>query len=375
MSQKISGGVFFMKKVAVFFGGESVEHDISVITGIMTLNSLDKERYMPIPVYIGKDGGWYSGEQLFDLDAIKNLDLKKLDRVTLVGGENLLYKIKGKKLKPIASIAVAINCMHGERGEDGSLLGALVMSKIPFASPPMLASSVCMDKRFTKTVMKGLSVSVLPFVYAVSQEDLKKVNGKLNFPVIVKPNKAGSSIGISIAKDFEELKSAFIFARRYGEGVIIEEKLENFIEINCAGYLTEKGVKVSLLEQPVGRTNILSFSDKYEGGKRIFPAKLSKKLTEKIRGITKKVYLELGAEGIIRIDFFVVGEKVYLNEINTVPGSLAYYLFTQTLKGFSEILNELISVAEKKFAVGGSFLTEYHSGILSGFGSKGAKRL
>lgn len=364
-----------MKKIAVFFGGESVEHDVSVITGIMTLNSVDKDKYQPIPVYVDKCGRWFTGKSLFDLDAVKNLDFKKLDRVTLVSGDNVLYKIKGKKLKPIDSIAVAINCMHGERGEDGSLMGALVMSKIPAASPPMLASSVCMDKRFTKVVMNGLKVPVLPYVYVKKAEQLKEVLDKLAFPVIVKPNKLGSSIGISVANDFEELKSAFTFARRYGEGVIVEPKLDDFIEINCAAYLTEKDLEVSLLEQPVGRTNLLSFVDKYENGKRIFPANLPKKLTEKIRGITKKVYEELGAEGIIRIDYFVADGKVYLNEVNTVPGSLAYYLFTPTLKGFTKIINQTIAVAEKRFSEGSSYLTDYRSGILSGIGVKGAKRL
>ncbi len=364
-----------MKNIAVFFGGESVEHDISIITGVMTLNSLDKEKYNAIPVYVSNDGEWFTGKTLNDLAQIKNLQTKKLDRVCLIGGDNSLYIIKGKKLKKLASVSLAINCMHGERGEDGCIVGALAMSKIPFASPDILPSSVCIDKRFTKIFLKGLSVKCLPFVYAEKELELENAVIKLGFPMIVKPNKLGSSIGIRVANNEKELKEAFLYAKSYGEGVIIEKKISNFIEINCAGYMTDEGIKVSECEQPVGRTEVLSFGDKYEAGNRVFPADIDKRISDRIKDITKKIYLAMGAEGVIRIDFFLLDGKVIVNEINTVPGSLSYYLFGDTLKSFTIMLNEMISRAEKKYNRSLSVNKKYNSSILSGVGYKSAKRL
>jgi len=363
-----------MKNIAVFFGGVSVEHDVSIITGVMTLNSLDRTKYNPVPVYVTTKGEWLTGELLFDLDNYKDLDQKKLNRATFLSGENVLYSVKKNKLKAVADIAVAINCMHGERGEDGSLSGLTAMCKIPLASPQTLASAVCMDKSFTKIVLAGLKVKTLPYFYAEREEQLKNLPAKLTYPLIVKPNCLGSSVGINVANDQKQLLTAFRFAKRFGDGVIIEPCLNGFKEINCAGYRTpDKCVKVSECEQPVGRTEILSFADKYKGGKRVFPAEIEKSLSDKIKETTEKVYTALKCQGVIRIDYFIKDKEIYLNEINTVPGSLAHYLFGQTMKDFSSMINELISVAETNFAKESTFVTKNRTDILSGVGSKGAK--
>ncbi len=364
-----------MKNIAVFFGGQSVEHDVSVISGVMTVNSIDKEKFNPIPVFIDKKGSWWTGDKLFDIDFYQNFCEKKVKKVTLLSGENVLYLLKGKKLKPLCAIAVAVNCMHGGLGEDGSMAGALKVSRIPLASPPVLASAVCMDKRFTKVVMKGLNVKTLPYIYAEKESDLENIESKIPFPLIVKPNKSGSSIGITVANDTGELIRSFKLAKAYGEGVIIEPKLQDFIEINCGGYKTENDVVVSECEQPVGRTDILTFADKYQEGKRVFPADIPKKISDKIQSLTEKIYLALSAEGIIRIDFFIVKNSIFVNEINTVPGSLAYYLFGNNLKSLTKMLNQTIALSEKNFALENTFNKNYKSSILSGFGNKGAKRL
>ncbi len=364
-----------MKNILVLFGGQSVEHEVSIITGVMTINSLDKEQFIPVPVYIDKSGEWWTGESLFDIDFYKNFDSKKLKRVTLVGGENILYELKKNRLKRIRAISVGINCMHGGLGENGSVVGALALSKIPLASPPLLPSSVCMDKRFTKIVMKGLGVKCLPYVYAEKESELEQIEQKIPYPMIVKPNEGGSSIGVSVAEDEKQLVRAFRYAKSFGEGVIIEPKLEEFMEINCGAYKTERGVMVSECEQPVGRTKVLSFSDKYQEGKRVFPADIPRKTADKIQALTEKIYLALGAEGVIRIDFFLVKNSVYVNEINTVPGSMAYYLFGNSLKSLKGMCTEMIKLAEKKFAVQNTFNKNYKSSILLGFGNKGAKRL
>jgi D-alanine-D-alanine ligase len=292
-----------------------------------------------------------------------------------VGGNNALYQVKGKRLKELYKVAVAINCMHGERGEDGSIIGVFTMSKIPVASPSLMPSSVCIDKRFTKIFLKGANINCLDSVYAEREDDLKIAVEKFGFPMIIKPNKLGSSIGISTAENESELKAAFGLAKRYGEGVLIEPKLEEFTEINCAAYLSYRGMIISECEEPVGKGKVLSFGDKYEDGKRIFPANIPKQLTNKIKKTTEKIYRALGADGIIRIDYFLVKNKVFVNEINTVPGSLSCYLFGDTMKNFTKILTEIITTAEIKFAKSLSVKKTYATNILSGVGAKGVKRL
>ena len=365
-----------MKNIAVFFGGESVEHDVSVITGVMTVNSLDKSLYNPIPVYVSQSGEWFTGSSLYDLDEYRNLNEKKLNRVTFVFGDNNLYIIKGKKLKKYLPISCAINCMHGERGEDGCLAGIIKTCKIAFASPPMLPSAVSMDKDFTKTVMRALKVKTLNGI-VVKSGDLSDIElKKLQYPLIVKPNRLGSSIGVSKVNKEEQLRSAISYALKFGESVVLEPCLEDFTEINCAAYRTADGkITVSLCEKPVGRSKLLSFDDKYQGGERVFPADIPEKVSKKIRETTNKIYLAMGFSGVIRIDYFVVGTEVILNEINTVPGSLAYYLFCQTLSEFSKMLKEMIDVAFLEFAKEESLVKTYSTSILTFGGSKGAKRL
>lgn len=362
-----------MKNIAVFFGGESVEHDVSVITGVLTLNSLDKEKFLPFPVYIDGDGTWFTGEELFDVENYKNLDVKKLKQVTLVAGKPVFYEIrKEKKLKPIFAVSCAVNCMHGERGEDGAIIGLLSMCKIPVASPDITASAICIDKRVSKILLKGLSVKT-PLAKRIEKNELPR---GIKFPVIVKPNRLGSSIGISVAKDEKEFFDAVNLARRYGDEVIAEEKLEDFIEINCAAYADKSGkIITSECEKPVGKSDVLSFADKYSGGEREFPAKIDKSVSDKIKSTTAKIYSALSMKGLIRIDFFVKGGEIFVNEINTVPGSLAYYLFCDTFKEFGKLLTEQIEIAEREFAKQNSFIKKYDSKVLCISGAKGSKRL
>ena len=365
-----------MKSVLVFFGGKSVEHDISIISGVMALNSIDKLKFNPIPIYVSKAGEWFSGQSLFDLDEYKKIEIKKLKKVCIVQGENAIYQVKGKKLKKIDNVFCAVNCLHGERGEDGCLSGLLAMSNIPITSASILPSAISMDKSFSKIALKGLGVPVLKSITVRSVNEIDKILKSFNFPLIVKPNLLGSSIGISKATDKHSLMLSITNALKYSESAIIEPFLENFVEINCAVYRDEnKIVHVSECERPIARDKILSFGDKYQDGKREFPAKIDKEISSKIKKMTKKVYESLNFDGVIRIDYFVVENKVYLNEINSVPGSLSYYLFYDTMKGFSKMLSSLIMASDRKFLQTNNLITEYNSGILSSFGSKGSKHL
>ena len=362
-----------MEKIAVFFGGENVEHDISVITGVLTLNALKGGKYNPVPVYVDNSGEWFTGDLLFDLENYKSLDIKKLKRVTLIGGSPVLYLVKkGKGLRPIEKITCAINCMHGERGEDGSLAGLLKLCKVPLASPDMAASAVFMDKRLTKILLKGIGVKTLPC------KVFNSLSGVITacYPVVVKPNKLGSSIGVSTALNDEELRSGVALSLRYGDTAIAEHKIEGFTEINCAAYKNAQGeIVVSECEKPVNKGGVLTFNDKYTGGEREFPAKIDVKTSNRVKRITKKIYEYLDFCGVIRIDFFVRSGEVIVNEVNTVPGSMAYYLFNDTLSGFNDMLEDMIKYAVETFAKQETFIKKYDSGVLNVTGTKGSKRL
>ena len=367
---------FILKNIAVFFGGNSVERDVSIITGVMASNSIDKERYNAIPVYVSEDGTWYTGQTLFDLDEYKNLDFKKLKKVTFVWGSNKLYVVNNKRLKPFCSIYCALNCMHGGAGENGALSGVFSTLDLPSASPDVLPCAVSMDKAFTKTVMKGLGVKTLPYK-KVTEKDGEDIDvAPLTFPVIVKPNTLGSSVGVNVVKDQTALKGALLYAFRYDDTVIIEPYLQGATEINCAGYLkNDDVVQISLCERPFARGDVLSFNDKYQGGKRQFPADIEPKIAKKIQTVTEKVYQALGFNGVIRVDYFVKDGTVYLNEINSIPGSLAHYLFGENMKDFTKLINELIAVGVSKNSKKQTLNRKFSSGILTGLTPKGAKRL
>lgn len=339
-----------MLNIAVIFGGKSCEHDISVITGVLTANTL-KEKFKVLEIYSDREGNWFTGKDLNKLSVYSSFNPKKYKRVTLSVGSQELFWVKGKRLKSLGRIDCVINCCHGLNGEDGSLSGLLRLCNIPLASPNIFCSAFAMDKEFTKIVLKGLKIPVLDYEVC-RREDFKEADfkTKLTYPVIVKPANLGSSIGIERVESEEKLKEALSRAFVYDDKVIIERMLTDFTEINCACYEGEE-IVVSECEKPISsQGGILSFSDKYMGrGKREFPAKIDSAVSEKIKKFTKKIYNSLGFEGIIRMDYMISDGKVFLNEINTVPGSLAYYLFAETIAEFSQILEKIIQKAIKSF--------------------------
>ncbi|MBQ7642892.1 MAG: D-alanine--D-alanine ligase [Clostridia bacterium] len=349
-----------MKKVAIFFGGVTCEHDVSLITGVMALNSLKGSDYEPVAVYIDRNGEWYGGDKLTDLGFYSSFDKKKCVKLFMRPGESALYRYKKNKLKLHTEIDAAINCMHGLNGEDGSLAGLLQLCDVPLASPPMFASSASMDKYYTKLLLAGLEVAFLPYLrlkrsnYDGGREyTLKFIEKRLDYPIIVKPANLGSSIGISKATDREGLTLALDKAFGYDEKVIVEHALSDFREINCACYKSGDKYFVSECEEPLLRGDILSFEDKYKSApEKIFPANIDKKISDKIKETVKFVYRKLDFKGVIRIDFLVKDDKIYLNEINSVPGSLAYYLFCDSTEELSDFLGVLIEDAieeHKKF--------------------------
>ncbi len=371
-----------MKNILVFYGGVSCEHDISVITGVMALNALKGTNYSPTPIYIDKNGEWYSGEKLFDTAFYSHFDVKKVKKVTLLPQNTELYEVKNGKLKQILKVDAALNCMHGLNGEDGSLSGLMQLCKIPFAAPPTFASSLAMDKYYTKIVLAGLDVACLPYVRICKDTFLKSRNfvlkyikGRLGYPVIVKPENLGSSIGISKASNDGEAVTALSEAFRYDGKVVVEKALENFREINCACYKSGDRYFVSECEEPVVSGKFLTFDDKYSTPtEKKFPAPLDKKLSAEIKGIVKYIYKKLDFKGVVRMDFLLIGDKVYLNEINSVPGSLAYYLFCDTTEKLGDFIGVLIEDAIDEFIKFKSNDFTFKSDVLSfGGGIKGGK--
>lgn len=371
------------KNVAVIFGGRSCENEISIITGAMTANLLDTERYEVYPVYIAQSGEMYAGKELQDTDSFRGANYqKKADRAAFLG--NTLYAVRRRKLHPLAKIDCAINCCHGMGGEDGAVAALLDMNGIADASPDMAASALFMDKALTKLAAKALGVRTLPY-FRISEAEYKKrgafavrcIEERLGYPVIVKPARQGSSIGIAVAEDRARLLAAIEAAFHYDTLLIAEKYLSERREINCACYKNGDELVVSCCEEPKTSHKFLTFGDKYlDGGKENksdFPAKISKASAELVQGYTKLLYRRLNLRGVVRADFLLSGNEVYFNEMNTVPGSLAWYLFCKNMGDFKHLLTafveqgicDFVARSEKKMLAG--------CGVLKGTRA-GAKR-
>ncbi len=346
-----------MRKVAVFFGGRSCENEISVLTGVFVLNLIDKEKFIPLPVYIHTDGGMYTSPDMRNLDFFREKRYKQMERIFFDGGG--MYALNGKKrrVKSLGRVDVALNCCHGGLGEGGGVSAIMAWNDIPFASPDLTSSGIFMDKSMTKLAMQALKIPTVEYV-RVNERDyekrgaflLKSVESKLKYPVVVKPAHLGSSIGITLAKDEEELKKALSGAFLLDDRVVIERYLEEKQDVNCAAYSLNGEIIVSEPEGAFGE-GIYSFEDKYLKRKADRPVKggtgvtLSGALREKIRAYTKTVYKRMNLQGVVRMDFLTQGEKAYLCEVNTVPGSLAYYLFCERITDGKNFFTDLINDA------------------------------
>jgi len=367
-----------MQNVLVVFGGTAPERDISVITGVLTANALNRDNYQVFPVFIDGDGKWFTGNLLLNLDFYKQKNIAKCNKVTLLAGDSCLYAVKRNKFRPIAEINCAINCLHGVGGEDGVLSAILKASGIAFASPDLFPSALSIDKHFTKLCLKSLDVKYVDYVrirrdgfFARGESVSRMIGSRLGYPVIVKPANLGSSIGINIAHDEKELFGALCESFNYDCKAVCEKYIENARDMNCAAYFADGKIYVSEVESAISTHDILTFEDKYCGektgnGKRDFPADIPESLRDKIRETVKKVYNEFDFSGIVRFDFLVCGVDVYLNEINAVPGSMAYYLFCNKISQFSVLLDELITEAQKKQREIDGRKKEFSSEVLSG---------
>ena len=386
-------------KLGVMFGGESVEHEISIITANQAIAALDREKYEVVPLYIGKDRELYYGEKLFDLKAFSDLEKLKADcvRVGLVKDGDKVKVIPAKSRifgKQLAEIDIMLPIVHGNNCEDGTLQGYIEMLRIPYVGSGVQAAAVGQDKIFMKQIFAQSGLPLVPWLWFYSEQydqNQKKIvseaRKRLKFPVIVKPANLGSSVGIKVAKNEQELAGAIEFARGYDEKIIIEKLVEDLIEVNCSVLGNHHRQEASVLEEVAKNDEFLSYQDKYEGGgktkgmvntARIVPARLDQPTTQALQALAVEAFMALDASGVVRVDF--LGNKAtgefFLNELNTIPGSLAYYLWKASGVEFGELLDRLIAIALENYRYKENLTYSYSTNVLANFkGAKGAKKL
>ncbi len=402
--EKDLGKINKMKtNVAVFFGGRSVEHEISVISALQAINAFNKEKYEIIPVYISKQGRWYTGPKLLDIRNYRDMDRLTAESEEVYMrpeyGDYNLYKANvggglfGKKNPVVAELHVAIPVLHGTHGEDGIFEGVLETIGIPFAGCDTLSSANGMDKITMKMILRSEDIPVVDYVWFTDhqwQEDreslMNKVEQKLGYPVIVKPANLGSSVGISKAADRKELGAAIDNACKFAERIIVEHMVEQLKEINCSVLGDADEHQSSVCEEPIKSGDFLSYEDKYMGGtktdagmqssdKRI-PADLPQEVSERIRHIAGETFRVLSCHGVSRVDV-MIDEKdgsIYVNEINTIPGSLSFYLWEASGITFGQLMDRLVQLALKRKRLQDRKTFTYDSNIFAlGGGVKGAK--
>jgi D-alanine-D-alanine ligase len=384
-------------KIGVIFGGRSVEHDVSIVSAHQVMAVLS-ERHEVVPIYVTREGRWLSAPGLNDLAVYKD------GRAETVGVDAHIppvrgfggMQVSGGRLKARQKIAldVVVPAIHGTFGEDGSLQGLLELADLPYVGSGVLGSAVGMDKVAMKTAFKGAGLATVPDVLAEPRffEDvdgfITRVEKELGYPAFVKPTRLGSSVGIGKARDRAGLEQAIEVARRYDHRLLIERSMEDCIEINCS-VLGGADVEpiASVCDQPVAWEEFLSFSDKYmRGGKgtdvaggkgmasaeRHIPAPISDELTEKVQMNAVAAFRAVGAAGVARVDSFVneSSGETWVMEINTVPGSFAFYLWEASGMSFSELMDTLLDIAIKSHADKSELMFSFDSEMLDRFGAK-----
>lgn len=389
-------------RVAMVFGGKSVEHEVSVISGIQAVMNMDTDKYEVIPVYMTKKNDMYIGEEIGKIESYKDIDglLKRSQRVIMMNeGDRVVllqYPLKKFGKNYSQEIDVVFPVVHGTNVEDGALQGYFKTLGVPFVGCDVTASAVGMDKYIMKAILKESDVPVLDAKvftlsdYAEIDEMIATIESAVGYPVIVKPVNLGSSVGISVAKDRVELTRSIDDAYRYATKVLVEHAISNLREINCAVLGDENEAVASECEEPLHTKDILSYEDKYvsnakgSGSKgmasvsRKIPAELTSEKREEVRELAVRAFQALGCNGVSRIDFMIDEDngKLYFNEINTIPGSLAFYLWEPIGVPYKELLDRMIGLALKRERTEKNLTFTFDTNILnqSSFGGqKGSK--
>lgn len=387
-------------KIAVLFGGKSTEHEISIISAIQAIGNINRDKYEVIPVYMTKNNEFYIGENIGKISSYTDIPklLRESTRVIFVnngnGADIIRYPFKTFHKGLVSSIDIAFPIVHGTNVEDGNLQGYLHTLGIPYVGCDVISSAVGMDKYVMKTILKDNDIPVLDCVlvfsndYDKNPDDLvEKIENSTPYPVIVKPINLGSSVGISKASNrselLESLETAFLFSQK----ILVEKAVQNLKEINCSVLGDYEFAESSECEEPVNSDDILSFEDKYIGGskdggskgmatlKRKIPADITQEQREYIRGLAVKAFRVLGCSGVSRIDFMMdeVSGEIWLNEINTIPGSLSFYLWEPVGMKYTNLLDRMIELALKREREQSNLTYSFESNVLAGVNLGGAK--
>lgn len=377
-----------MLNLGVFFGSRAAEHDVSIISGLQVLENADQSKYNAFPVYVSRAGEWFVGEPLRKITTYKdfNPEMKGITKVMMlpIPGKNGLYAQKGMfgKLEKVAGLDCALLAFHGLHGEDGTMQGLFELADIPYTSCGVVASSAGMDKIVMKGVFQSMGLPVLPSVWCYRDEWKNERAGvveraeALGYPLFVKPSQLGSSIGISKAVDRTTLEKAIETACAFDWRILIEKGLKNPDEINCACLGFGNETTVSLCEQPVSWEEFLTFDQKYinggSGGKgmenlsRKIPAPIPDEMTKRVQDYTRQIFRMFGCKGVVRVDYMMDKEsgELYVCEINTIPGSFAFYLFEPAGLSFRHLVDKLVEYAHEALVQKNDSTFAYDSKIL-----------
>ena len=393
-------------QLGVIFGSRTCEHEVAIISAVQLMRNVNREKYDVIPIYISQKGEWFTGDALMDIKTYTPFDpfMKGILPVNLdlsAGSGALLHYepakglLGGGKEKVVARLDCVIPVMHGLHGEDGSLQGLLELADIPYSSTGVTGSAVGMDKITMKRFFRGMGYPVLPdcaMTRAPWEQDqaacVKRVEEALPYPVFVKPACLGSSIGVSRADDRAALMDALNLGFSYDRRVLIEQGLDKPIEVNCSVLGYDGKRRASVLEMPNSGAGFLDFSEKYLAGstgskgmaslKRIVPAPIGEELTHALQALSLDIFDAMDCKGVVRIDYMLDrhSDHYYIPEINTIPGSLAYYLWAETGLPYSQLIDEMVDCALRAFAEKKRNSFAFSSDILSGVvlgGKKGGK--
>lgn len=390
-------------KLGVIFGGNTVEHEISIITAIQAMENLDQEKYDIVPIYISKDKIWYTGKLLMDIGLYKNFDdLKGYAKKCVLYNKNGKYVLQSTGLfkRTLTELDLVFPIVHGNNAEDGTLVGYLETIGIPYVGSRVLGSALGQDKVVQKQVLSEEKLPIVKYVwfydneYFLNRDEIIDNIEKIGYPVVVKPATLGSSIGIRVAKDKQELDGAINEAIKYDNKIIVEQVIKNLIEVNCAVLGNYEYQETSYIAEMKLKNEILTFNDKYigngSGGKKgntiknsssmdnsdfKIPASLDEKMTNEIYDLAKKTFRVLNLSGVVRVDFLIDSRenKVYINEPNIIPGSLAFYMFDKKTKNYTKLLDELITLAIKDYKKRSKKITSFDNNVLSTYNANGAK--
>lgn len=373
----------------IVFGGKSVEHEVSIITASQFMENIDKEKYNPIPLYVTKDNEFYYDEAMKGISYFKDIDLNSIKnkalKVQFIKEKNQvqLIGIKGKFLKRLFPVDLIILSVHGTNCEDGTLSAYFNFLDLPYVGSDLLPSSISQNKVFTKIILEKKGLPVVPYVdfyqhvYERDSESILLACEELTYPLIIKPANLGSSVGVSRADNREELIDAIHVALEYDAHILVEKAIVKMKEYNCAVIGNRDKNEASDIEEVLKNDKILSYQDKYIAGnksskgmvstKRKIPADLSDELTQAIKQYAKRTFESTGNSGVSRIDFIYdeANEQVYINEINTIPGSFAYYLWDKKRLNYTELIDRLIDVALSEYKQKENRTFTYDTNILS----------